>query len=66
MESVNILVTAPIEEECLERIAATSPRVKLWEISDLMRAERAGDTSATEQLDALLSEAEIIYAFRLP
>ena len=66
MDSVNILVTASIGEECLERITATSPRVKLWAVSDLMRAERAGDTSATEQLDALLAEAEIIYGFRLP
>ena len=66
MESVNVLVTTKIGEECLERITATSPRVKLRDISDLMRAEWRGDTTAREQLDVLLAEAEIIYASRLP
>ena len=30
MESVNILITAPIGQEYLERITAISPSVTLW------------------------------------
>ena len=66
MESVNVLVAASIGEECLRQIADTSPRVKLRDVWDLLRAEQRGDTTAKEQLDALLAEAEVIYGFRLP
>ena len=66
LKSVNILVTTTIGEECLRLISATSPRVKLQDVTDLSRAEYRGDPAAKEQLNALLAEAEVIYGGRLP
>ncbi len=61
MESVNVLVTAAIGDECLQKITAISPRIKLTDVSDLFRAERRGDLASKEKLDALLAEAEVLY-----
>lgn len=65
-ESVNILVTSAIGEECLQQIRAVSPRLIIQDVSELSRADSQGDPSAKEQLDARLAEAEVIFAFRLP
>ncbi len=69
--SVSVLVISlrehlPISEECLGRITAVSPRIKLQDVSDLVAAERRGDFSSKEQLDALLAEAEVIYGSAPP
>ena len=73
MEPVNILVILSLAEfsiaekgECLRRIDAVSPRIKMRDISDLVIAEQRGDLAAKEQLDALLAEAEVVYGFTLP
>jgi len=66
VELVNVLVTSAIGDECLQQIATISPRIKLGDVSDLAHAEREGDFTSKEQLDALLAEAEVIYGFRLP
>lgn len=60
-ESVNLLVTSPVGDESMGYLADISPRIKLTEASDLVRAELSGDDSSKARLDALLSEAEIIY-----
>lgn len=65
-ETVNILVAAPIGEDCRQRIAATSPRVKVLDVADLSRADHERDPAAREELDARLAEAEVVFAFRLP
>jgi len=62
-ESVNVLVTSSIGEECLRLITATSPKIKILDASDLVDAEQRGDLSSKEQLDAMLAEAEVIYGF---
>jgi len=61
MESVNVLVTTSISDECRRQIASVSPRIKLRDVSDFADAEKRGDFSSKEQFDALLAEAEIIY-----
>jgi len=66
MKPVNILVIGAIGEECLRQIASISPRVKVQDVSDLSVADYRGDPAAREQFDALLAEAEVVFAFRLP
>ena len=66
MESINVLVSGAIDEECRQQISSVSPRIKLTDISDLSRTEQKGDSVSQEKLDALLAEAEVFFAFRLP
>ncbi|MFH0768501.1 MAG: D-2-hydroxyacid dehydrogenase [Chloroflexota bacterium] len=66
MESVNVLVTSVIGDECIKQIASVSPRIKLTDVSGLFRAEQSGDSVAKERLDALLAEVEVIFGQRLP
>src|SRR4030042_3210608 len=66
VESVNLLVTVPLNEASLQQITNISSKIKTTNVSELVRAERKGNANATKQLDVLLAEAEIIYGFRLP
>ena len=66
VEQVSVLVTRDIGDECLERIIAVSPRIKLRDASDFASAERRGELANKEQFDALLAEAEVLYGVRLP
>jgi len=66
MEPVNILVTTPIGEPYLSRIAATSPRVKVLDVSDLAKADQEGYYDSEAKFDGVLADAEIIYGLRLP
>lgn len=66
MGSVSVLVTSVMSDECRQQITEVSPRVKLTDVSDLSRDERRRDTAASEKLDALLAEAEVVYGLRLP
>ena len=66
MEPVNVLVITSLVGESLERIAGVSPRIKVINAADKLRAERKGDLSGKDELDALLAEGEVIYGFRLP
>jgi len=66
VESVNVLVTTPIGDELLQQITAVSPRIKLSNVSELVRAEQRGDFARKDELDALLAQAEVIYGLRLP
>jgi len=65
-ESVNVLVTSVIGDECLRWIADVSPRIRLTDVSGLLRAENDGDSAARGRLDTLLSEAEVIFGLRFP
>jgi len=60
-KAVNLLITSPVGDESVRHIADISPRIKLAEVSDLVRAELSGDDSARKKLDPLLAEAEVIY-----
>ena len=66
MESVNVLVTSVIDDECLKQIREVSPRVKLTDVAELSRAAHNGDSVARAKLDVLLAEVEVIYGIRLP
>ena len=61
MTTVNVLVTSPLERESLDRIASLSNEIKVECVSHLIVAEKKGDLSAKEQLDFLLSKAEVIW-----
>jgi len=65
-DSINLLITTPFSEESLQMISSISPRIKLQDVSGLVRAEYRGDKSAAGKLDILLQEAEVIYSARLP
>ncbi len=64
MESVNVLVTSAIGDECLQQIVSLSPKIKLTDVSDLRRAEQSGDLTAKEKLDVHLAEAEVVFGYR--
>ncbi|MFC2011659.1 D-2-hydroxyacid dehydrogenase [Chloroflexota bacterium] len=66
MESINVLVLSNISEECRQRIANISPRIKLTDVSGLLRDEQNGDLASKEKLDTLLAEADVLFGFRLP
>ncbi|MFC2005355.1 D-2-hydroxyacid dehydrogenase [Chloroflexota bacterium] len=66
MESVNVLVTSAIGDECLQQISSVSPKIKPTNASSLFRAEQSGDLTSKEKLGALLAEAEVIFGLRLP
>lgn len=63
MELVNVLVNIPLSDELLQRISEISPRIKLHDISELAGAERRGDFSRKDELDAIYAKAEVIYGF---
>ena len=60
------LVTSPLAKDCLEKIAAVSPRVTVRDVAHLLDAEREGDAAAAQQLDLLLADAEVIFGLELP
>jgi len=71
MELVNVLVTPAmmqerLPEDKLREIIAVNPKIKLSEASALVAAEREGDFTSKEKLDALLAEAEVVYGTKLP
>ncbi|MFC2016323.1 D-2-hydroxyacid dehydrogenase [Chloroflexota bacterium] len=66
MESLNVLITSRVDDEYLRKIASVSPKINLTDVSDLFRAEQGGDLVSKGKLDALLTEADVIFAFRLP
>ena len=66
MESINVLITRAISDECLQQITSVSPKIKLTDASDLFSDEQSGDSAAKEKLDALLAESEVLYGLRFP
>lgn len=66
MESVNVLITSAIGDECLQQITAISPKIKMTDVARLFRAENSGDLSSREKFDVLLADAEVVYGLRLP
>ncbi len=60
------LVTSPLGIDCLERIAAVSPRVTVTDVVHLLDGEREGNATAGKELDLLLADAEVIFGLELP
>ena len=65
-KSVNILVTTSVGCECMQQIAAINSKIKLEDVSALLRKEIRGDFSSKEYLDTLLADAEVIFGLGLP
>jgi D-2-hydroxyacid dehydrogenase (NADP+) len=63
MQAVNVVVTTPIDEALLKRMAAVSDKIKVESVSAMIVGERKGDTSAKEQLDSRLAQAEVLYGW---
>ncbi|MFC1945584.1 D-2-hydroxyacid dehydrogenase [Chloroflexota bacterium] len=66
---INVLYIFPmsrLEEECVRQIESVSPRIKVHDASRFAVAEDKGDYSSKEQFDAILAEAEVLFAFRPP
>ncbi len=66
MDTLHVLVNAPISRDSLPRIAAVDPCIEVIHIGDLMKAESEGDVAASRELDTLLQRAEVIAGLRLP
>ena len=74
MKSINVLVMIPSFDETLPRanedtirqISQVSPKLKVTDGSALAMAEFKGKSESKATLDALLSEAEIIYGLFFP
>jgi len=66
VESVNVLVTSAIGDECLRWIADVSPGIRLRDVSGVFRAENDGDRAAKKQLDTLLCDADVLFGLRFP
>ncbi len=66
MEFVNVVVTEPIGAACLQRISEVSPKIKVTDVSEILRAENRGDPAAREKLDVILAGAEVLGSRRPP
>jgi phosphoglycerate dehydrogenase-like enzyme len=55
-----------INEECRRMITAVSPNATLQEITGWVNADRNGDFTYKEQLDAWLAEAEVVFGSIVP
>ncbi len=67
---IKILITSfrPgfINEECQRMITAVSPNAKLQDVTEWVTADRKGDFTFKEQLDARLAEAEVVFGSIVP
>ena len=72
MDNVNVLVVSRISEESKREIEAVSPKIKLWDSSHLWDAppkvhdEHQKEDFSSQEFDAILAQAEVIYGFRPP
>ncbi|MFC1958774.1 D-2-hydroxyacid dehydrogenase [Chloroflexota bacterium] len=65
MTTIKVLVTRPISTESCHIINGVSSDLEIIDASEQFLAEQDGLSGAKEKLDALLSDAEVIYS-RLP
>lgn len=65
-DRIRVVIVNRIEQEAIDIIRAVSDRVEVIDVSELARAERNGDLSASDELDAQLSQADVLYALKLP
>ena len=75
MESINVVLTTSIGEECMRQITAISPKIKLWDISpktkkwdssEWSNLVRNGYFTSKKQFDMVLAKAEVISGFGPP
>ena len=66
MERIIVLANDEITEEVLPHVEAVDPRISAVHVGALVTAELEGDAAAREQLDHLLSTAEVFAGRRIP
>jgi phosphoglycerate dehydrogenase-like enzyme len=66
MDTVNVILATPASEEAKRAIKAVSPRINLFDVSDLSRRDYQGDLQARKELDNILAKAEVSYGMRIP
>jgi D-2-hydroxyacid dehydrogenase (NADP+) len=70
MDTINVLVLAPVPEKCLQQIREIDPRIKVTDATAAIGIsnpfEQFGpDSVAWERLRALLSDTEVLFSFRV-
>jgi phosphoglycerate dehydrogenase-like enzyme len=59
----------PLDPQLAGLIASVSPRIRLWDVAELVHSENSGDDeharAAREKLDGILAEAEVMFGFPL-
>jgi phosphoglycerate dehydrogenase-like enzyme len=72
LKTINIIYSRPtktfgaLSPELAQMITAVSSKIRLVDVSKLVEAEMKGDLPARKELDAILSQAEIMYGFPPP
>jgi D-2-hydroxyacid dehydrogenase (NADP+) len=62
-EPLRLVITTPLDPANLKKIGAVSDRLRIDQVSPWVVAERKGDSSQKENLDAALAEARILYGW---
>ncbi len=65
-DKTRVLVLNRIEPEALDIIRAVSDDVIVIDVADLTRAERDGDYSRSQELNAELAQADVVYVLKMP
>jgi phosphoglycerate dehydrogenase-like enzyme len=65
-EKLHVVVVNSIDPEAMDILRAVSGGIVVTDAADLARAERSGDSSRSAELDDVLSQADVIYALKLP
>ncbi len=65
-DKTRVLIVNRIEREAIDIIESVSDQFEVIDASDLARAERNGDSLASDELSSLLAQADIVYALKLP
>ncbi|MGA9049304.1 MAG: D-2-hydroxyacid dehydrogenase [Dehalococcoidia bacterium] len=66
MKQINVVATIKLDDRAARQITDISKRIKLIDAAGPAQREQEGDAAARRQMDSLLSDAEVIYGFRLP
>jgi phosphoglycerate dehydrogenase-like enzyme len=62
-ETINIVVTSPIDEPDLQKIKVLSDRVRIDPVAPWVVAEKKGDFTHQNELNQLLQQAEVVYGW---
>ena len=65
-DKLRVVVVNSIDPKAMDILGAVSGDIVVTDAADLARAERNGDMSHSAELDDVLSEADVIYALKLP
>ncbi|MBN1856159.1 MAG: D-2-hydroxyacid dehydrogenase [Dehalococcoidia bacterium] len=65
-DATNVVIVNSMDDDALKIIRDVSERVVVTDVSALTRAERKRDLTRVAELDAILRDAEVIWALKLP